>query len=178
MPYSSVRERLTSRWDSHCVLTRCVVACLPQHQSEDPGKRHWCSQVVRWMLPALQCCCWWASLSRTISPYCLWNWGQNNTIFWIDLHLMNFWCTRYHQAPPAAYEVMKVKRLIVWLSPLLANTPILPPKTPASLSRLPINICISGLLPNFTLICCKVNGLLSMDPGFEYRCRKHWSQML
>lgn len=78
MAYSSVQERLTSRRDSHCVLTRCVVVCLPQHQSEDPGKRHWCSQVVRWMLPALQCCCWWASLSRTISPYCLWNWGQNN----------------------------------------------------------------------------------------------------
>lgn len=78
MAYSSMRERLKSRRDSHCVLTRCVVVCLPQHQSEDPGKRHWCSQVVRWMLPALQCCCWWASLSRTISPYCLWNWGQNN----------------------------------------------------------------------------------------------------
>lgn len=78
MAYSSVQERLTSHRDSHPISTRCVVVCLPQHQSEDPGKRHWCSQVVRWMLPALQCCCWWASLSRTISPYCLWNWGQNN----------------------------------------------------------------------------------------------------
>lgn len=84
---------------------------------------------------------------------------------------MNLLC-RYHQAPPAAYEVMKVKKLIVWLSPLLVNTPILPP--PASLSRPSINICISGLLPNFHPHRLQgkwiaFHGSLCLS-GFEYRC--------
>lgn len=71
------------------------------------------------------------------------------TLCHIDHHLMNFSCCRLRRAPPAAHEVMKVKKLIVWSSPLLANAPTLPPRAPASLHTLPINIHIGGLLPGF-----------------------------
>ena len=71
-PVLASTSKPSTEWQpNHQTLKKRLLS--PRHQSEGPGRRHWCSREGLWKPRARQCCYWSASRSMMTSPCFLWN---------------------------------------------------------------------------------------------------------